>query len=206
MNRNYMQSNFRRAALRGHGTAHTVLLQMAENDARAGRIKALKEGRPGTKWKHLAEFAGVSERAVGDWYGTGAISEDNALKVAEFFKVPFDYVWSGTEPKATPTPFAGHDALADRLDAIEQRVSAQLAEHASKVEALLREQSDLLEEIRQQVAEQKTLKAETDEIRPWIQALREGLPEAQSESTEVPKPKPRAKKRTAARRAAPRTS
>jgi hypothetical protein len=160
MKNNFMQTNFRHPALRGHGTAHSVLLQMAASEARAARIKALKEGRAGTKWRHLAEFAGVSERAVGDWYGTGSISEDNARKVAEFFDVSFDFVWSGNERDQTPDLFAKQEAPVEvRLDSVEGALAGILAQ----IQAQLAEQTQVLGEIRQLLRDDRRVTAETQE-------------------------------------------
>lgn len=84
------------------------------------------------------------------------------------------------------------NGIAGRLAELEQRVTAQLAEHAARVEQLLRDQDALLER-QSQILERIEL-AFTGEIDEWVSLAREvvrGRPESQPE-------RPRAARRTAA--------
>lgn len=155
---------------------------MAADQERADRIRALKKGRPDLTWRRIADYVGVTERSATDWQTKGGMEYANAEKLAELFEVDVDYIWRGpSESERAPSPFAGQDAIADRLDAIEQllspqgddsdlatpaardivtamfesieqRVTAQLAEHSSKVEAQLSDQSETLAEMKQTLA------------------------------------------------------
>jgi transcriptional regulator with XRE-family HTH domain len=72
--------------------------------------------------------------------------EDDTLEeIATVLKVPVAFFVVDKPDKAsTPSPFAGHDAISDRLDAIEESVKRQLAEHAAAVEDLIEKQNGLL--------------------------------------------------------------
>ena len=111
------------ASLRTSRGARSVLLRMAADQERADRIRALKQERPDLTWRRIAEYVGVTERSATDWQKKGGIDYDNAKKLAEIFEVDVDYVWRGTpEEDRAPSPFAGQDALSDRLAAIEDRL------------------------------------------------------------------------------------
>lgn len=119
---------------------------MAADQERADRIRALKLARPDLTWRRIADYVGVTERSATDWQKKGGMEYDNAKKLAELFEVDVDYVWRGpAKEERAPSPFAGQDALADRLDGIEEHVTDQLAAHASAVERLLKQQNDLLD-------------------------------------------------------------
>lgn len=122
--------SFRSSSLHDTRTARSVLLQMAADQDRAERIQALKQARPDLTWRAIADHVGVSERAAANWKNGGGIEYDNAKKLAEIFEVDVDYIWRGNEPEA-PSPFAGRDELADRLD----RIESQLAELTEIVRA-----------------------------------------------------------------------
>jgi transcriptional regulator with XRE-family HTH domain len=63
------------------------------------------------------------------------------------------------------------DALTSRFDALEERVTAQLAEHARKVEALLRDQDALLERQSEILQRIEAAVASDTKIRDEISAL-----------------------------------
>ena len=68
------------------------------------RIRSLREASPHTN-ASIAEHVGVGERAVANWMsgGTG-IQWENAKKVAELFDVDVNWLWTGEEHHAGPTP------------------------------------------------------------------------------------------------------
>lgn len=72
-------------------------------------------------------------------------------------------------------PAAGDTVLIERLEALEQRVTGQLAEHADRVEQMLRRQDELLERIEQGVqAEHRAKQAaeqQAQELRDLLVAL-----------------------------------
>lgn len=121
---------------------------MAADQERADRIRALKQERPDLTWRRIADHVGVSERAATDWQKKGGIEYSNAEKLAQLFEVDVDYIWRGTN-NGTPSPFAGQDDIADRLDSIDQRLA--------RIEALLKTRKDadlpgvpeFLEEVRE---------------------------------------------------------
>src|SRR5207237_10778781 len=93
------------ASLRRRRDAHTVLVRMARDEARAGRVRELKgrfpEGDP--SWAEIAAYVGVAERSALAWQQTGEISRSNAIKLARFFiergvRIGEDYIWDGPKP------------------------------------------------------------------------------------------------------------
>ncbi len=123
-----MKKAHSRASLRASGTAHTVLLRMAADEARAQRIRDLKAEHPDVTWKEIADYVGVSERSAHTWRATGAMSRGNATKLAVFFRehgadIDPDYIWRGERP---PTPNLMHvlDNGDDQLDRIERKLDA----------------------------------------------------------------------------------
>lgn len=203
--------NHRRASLRGSGGARTVLLRMAADQERAERIRALKQERPDLTWRRIADYVGVTERSATDWQRKGGIEYDNAKKLAELFEVDIDYIWRGTESD-TPSPFAGQDELADRLDRIETSLSQarqeltdahQEREHLlallEKQNGLLTRQSRILDRIETAIADEeeaaKRLGDAEDETVERIARL--ALAEyRRGPGTPAPKRKLRAKSRT----------
>jgi DNA-binding transcriptional regulator YiaG len=116
-----------RASLRTSRSAHTVLLRMAADEARAQRIRDLREEH-GLKWKELSNYVGVSERSAHQWGATGAISQDNAMKLAQLFRehgadIEADYIWRGERPP-TPNLMAVLDNGDNQLDRIERKLDA----------------------------------------------------------------------------------
>jgi hypothetical protein len=137
---------------------------MAADQERADRIRALKQARPDLTWRRIADHVGVTERSATDWQSKGGIEYANAEKLAELFEVDVDYIWRGpNEAERAPSPFAGQDAIADRLAALEERVSDQLAEHARKVEAFLKRQDNVLKRIEASIEREREAAKETRE-------------------------------------------
>jgi hypothetical protein len=140
------------ASLRRRRDAHTVLIRMARDEARAERIRGLKgrypDGDP--SWAQIAQYVGVAERSAVAWQQTGEISRTNAIKLAQFFqekgeRIDDDYVWSGPKPD-TPNLLEVLNGDGDRLDEaigqLKQLVERQvLVERA--VEGLAREIAEL---------------------------------------------------------------
>jgi hypothetical protein len=178
---------------------------MAAEQERGDRIRALKLSRPDLTWRRIADYVGVTERSATDWQKTGGIDYDNAKKLAKLFEVDLDFLWRGpVEEERAPSPFAGQDALADRFDELQRQVTDQLEEHARKVEELLARQSTILarieeaigphtqaaERIEAAVAQQQTIKNETDELLPLIRDLLDGRPQATREDRPADSPQP----------------
>lgn len=116
----------RRASLRQHRSSRTVLLQMAHDEARAERVRELKNQRPDLTWRRIADAVGVSERSAFEWQKSGGMEHANAVKLAEVFEVDADWLWSGRVPGETPDLMA---ALNSRSDL------AQLAESIGELHA-----------------------------------------------------------------------
>ncbi len=113
-----MKNTNRRASLRGMKPAHTVLMRMAVDEARAERIRDLRVEH-NLKWREIAAYCGV----------TGAISQANAQKLTELFRahgaqVEDDYVWRGTRP-TTPDLMTKLNGLT-QLDRVEAKLDLLL--------------------------------------------------------------------------------
>lgn len=87
-------------SLRGREAPHTVLLRMARDQARAQRVRQLKEEHPELTWGRIAEHIGIKERSVVEWQKTGGMSYANATKFAELVGVSIDWLWRGDEPES----------------------------------------------------------------------------------------------------------
>lgn len=143
------------ASLRRRRDAHTVLVRMARDEARAGRVRELKgrfpEGDP--SWAEIAAYVGVAERSALAWQQTGEISRSNAIKLARFFiergvRIGEDYIWDGPKPD-TPdllTVLNGDESKLDEAIAElrllverQEAVEAALTRVAEHVEELLRQ-------------------------------------------------------------------
>ena len=91
-----------------HGTstqqrkARNLLLHMAQDKARALRIKDLKDSRPDLTWEDIAHACDVTPRAAQSWGTTGSIKFENARKLADVFNVTVEYIWSGKDHHDTP--------------------------------------------------------------------------------------------------------
>lgn len=115
-------------SLRGRQSAHTVLHRMAMDEARATRIRDLKDQRPDLTWAQIADAVGVTERSAIEWQKSGGISHPNSKKLAKLFGVDPDWLWSGAERGVTPDLMGSLDQ-ASQLD----RIEAMLAEILSRL-------------------------------------------------------------------------
>jgi DNA-binding transcriptional regulator YiaG len=132
MSQAFMKKPRAGASLRGSRTAHTVLLRMAADEARAQRIRDLRE-QTELKWRELAQYVGVSERSAHQWGSTGAISQPNAMKLAELFRkhgadIEPDYIWRGKRPSAPNlmNVLSNNESQLDRIEAEQQALNAKL--------------------------------------------------------------------------------
>lgn len=161
------RKNNRPASLRGSGAARTVLLRMAADQERADRIRALKLERPDLTWRRIADAVGVTERSATDWQKKGGIDYENAKKLAAVFEVDTDYIWRGpSDGERAPSPFAGQDALADRLDRIEATLGELRQEREQgirEVHALLNRQESILNRIEQAITREEESARRDDE-------------------------------------------
>jgi transcriptional regulator with XRE-family HTH domain len=156
-NQGLAHRNFMSASSRSSRRANTLLAQMADL-ARGERIKTLREGRHLTQ-PAVADEIGVTLRAYQAWEATGALKWENAKKLAAFYKVDAQDLWSGDERLDTPDVIGslnGNSASGDtdelraQLDRIEENqqnliaiIEAQAESTSrlldSKLEALLLE-------------------------------------------------------------------
>lgn len=125
--------NFARASLRTPRSAHTVLLRMAQDDARAARIRELYEARkaddPRFTWQKLADHVGVSVRAAQAWPKTGGVDPENLDKMAEALHTTADYIWRGARDNGgTPDLLGVMDPTKTSLDRIEAKLD-RILEH-----------------------------------------------------------------------------
>lgn len=111
---------------------------MAQDDARASRIKELKELHPEVTFRQIADHVGVSERSANEWAAKGTVSYDNARKLTEFFRerghpdLEDDYIWRG--------PMGEAPDLIGSLTSPQAGVAAQLVqinERLTRIEATL---------------------------------------------------------------------
>jgi hypothetical protein len=116
------------SSLRTRQSAHSVLAQMAADEARADRIRQLKLDHPELTWKAIADHVGVQERSALDWQKTGGIGYENAKKLAELFpEVTLDYLWRGEAPDLMSTlNGSAPDDLQAQLTRIEDKLDAVL--------------------------------------------------------------------------------
>jgi hypothetical protein len=156
-----MSRRYSGLSLSRQGTAHTVLLRMAEDQDRAARIAELKKCHPRLTWAKIAEETGVKERSAIKWQKTGALKPENAEALARLFGVDFDYIWTGPRPE-TPDMFvdrrnrpAGPIAvnrvegdLAEWLASIEDRLNTVAAAEPSQLAERLEDAIELLREAR----------------------------------------------------------
>jgi hypothetical protein len=107
-------------------TARTLLLRMAADEARAERIRLLKEGHPELKWQAIADHVGVTLRAAQAWANTGSIAYGNAKKLAELFDgIDVDYVMRGPVPSTGAT---SEESQLDRIEGLLEEVLSRLPE------------------------------------------------------------------------------
>lgn len=183
---------------------------MAADQERADRIRLLKKENPQLKWRHIADHVGVELRSAQMWQETGAISYENAKKLAGLIDDPErDVDWIMRGPRTnTPSPFAGTDVVADEIAALRSEIEAlhqQRSEEAQAVRELLELQSQVLRDIRDEqatlrdlIAEQQEIKAQTDELWPLMRAVLEVHPEAEAAPPAAPRPNAPAARKPAA--------
>jgi hypothetical protein len=111
----------------------------------------------------------VTERSAADWQVKGGIDYDNAEKLAEILEVDVDYIWRGpAEGDRAPSPFAGQDAVADRLDAIQQMLEdarSEREQHAAEIQGYLKRQDAVLRSIEDSIKAEEAAKAEAEDSR-----------------------------------------
>lgn len=135
-------------SLRTPRSARTVLLRMAADEARAQRIRALKERHPELTWRYIAEACGVTERAAVAWGRTGGIAYPNVKKLATLFisageNIDADYLWRGDlAAEAEPSvPDTNNVPQLDRIEAKLDALFGALADGATQPDALERLQA-----------------------------------------------------------------
>jgi hypothetical protein len=130
MSQAFTKKKFVPGSLRGQRSPHTLLLRMAADQDRADRIRETwlerKAEDPKTyTWARIAAFVGRTERAAQEWQKTGGIDYDNAVKLAEYLNVDFDWLWRGPkEDEQTPdlSGAAREDQVNDGFDEFRQYV------------------------------------------------------------------------------------
>lgn len=136
---------------------------MAADEARAERIRDLKNAHPELTWRRIAEHVGVSERAAVDWQKTGGISYENAGKLAELFpETTLDQIWRGETPhlmgQLSNNGSAGADTdLERRLTAVEMTLSELVAE-VRKLNKTVAAQTPEIRSIQRELAASRTRK------------------------------------------------
>jgi hypothetical protein len=139
---------------------------MAADQERADRIRLLKRDNPQLKWRHIADHVGVELRSAQMWQETGAISYENAKKLAELVGDPahdVDWIMRGPrESERAPSPFAGQDALADRLDQMEALIAKQ--------NELLARQSQILKRIEAKLGQDERAAERIEDISESLDA------------------------------------
>lgn len=118
--------NLTRASLRRNRTPHTVLLRMAQDEARAERIRHWKQDHPELTWSAIAEKIGVTERSAIEWQATGAISYENAKKLAKLMAADVDWLWRGDKGATPDLPAALNGTQLDRIEERLARIEAAL--------------------------------------------------------------------------------
>lgn len=113
--------------------------------------------------------AAVSNQTVSNWE-RGVNEPGGYYKSALAAALEVDVSYFVRDEPKSPTPDLskpanGADALADRLDAIQQQVTDQLAEHAAKVQEMLARQDAILARIEANIAAEKIAIAEAEETR-----------------------------------------
>lgn len=135
--------NLSSASLRQTGGARTVLLRMAADEARAARIRQLKDDHPGVTWGSIADAIGVKERSAVEWARTGGISYENAKKLSMHFECDLDWLWRGSEPTVANN---GSNQL-DRIEQLLTQLAADQQSHESAQKALGESLTALAEEV-----------------------------------------------------------
>jgi len=176
-----MHEKFAPGTSRWPRTPRTLLLRMAQDEERAGRIRDLKQAHPGLRWQAIADHVGVTMRAAQSWQEKGEISYENAKKLAELFDVDVDFIMRGVQgPTQDPFPTE-----------VDINVESTLAGVLAEIKAQLAEQTQVLKEIKAMLAEQQQLKAETDDLWPLMRAVLDGIPLPQEAEPAPPEGPPR---------------
>lgn len=170
-------------SLRGPRTPRTLLLRMAADEARAERIRELKDQRPDLTWRRIGDAVGVSERSAVAWQKTGGIDYEHAKKLAAVFEVDLDWLWRGPVSEETPDlieTVARADQLEDivekfsrRVDDVEARlkeIERLLTDSDTGILALLERQSRILEDIRTLVGDEDVFAAFRQALDPQERA------------------------------------
>lgn len=160
------QKVFAPTTSRSARSAATLLAQVADIE-RGARIKELRKALHLTQ-PALADEVGVTLRALQEWEAGGGISWDNAKRLAATLGTETDYVFNG-ERGDTPQPFGEKSQL--------DRIEAQLADNAAKLDAIQQVVSELslealeraLREIAQRNQEQDDGNGQ-DQLEPGDQA------------------------------------
>jgi hypothetical protein len=116
-------------------TPRTVLLRMARDQARADRIRALKQEHPEYTWAAIADYVGVSPRAAQSWQEKGGIAYENAKKLAELWGEDLDYIWRG--PRGD-TPDLMSTLAGEDLEVLLRGLRAEVARLRKQVDRLER--------------------------------------------------------------------
>lgn len=148
------QPDFAKYSSRRARNARTLRAYMAlRNQEIAQRIKELREARGQPPQPIVAAAVGVSLRTYQNWEGGDAKPEYRNLEsLAAYFGVSEEFILTGTERKpvpkeGTPDLFVGPDDISKRLDRIE-RMLEEAATERQAIRALLKEQEDILNEMR----------------------------------------------------------
>lgn len=137
--------------LLGTPTARTVPVGMTDEEARAARIRELKDARPDLTWREIGYGVGVTEKNAWLWSKTGKINYVNAKKLAEFLGVDLDWLWTGQEGR--PPTLTVIDSDPDRLEQILTELRRSSTERAEMLQLLNRHaeligrQEDVLDRI-----------------------------------------------------------
>jgi hypothetical protein len=217
MSQAFTKKKFVPGSLRGQRSPHTLLLRMAADQDRADRIRETwlerKAEDPKTyTWARIAAFVGRTERAAQEWQKTGGIDYDNAVKLAEYLNVDFDWLWRGPkEDEQTPdlSGAAREDQVNDGFDEFRQYVRdirRDVAELKGLLEAaqsereairdLLKTQESILKDMRQ-VADEFPAKAEMDALRVELARIEERDRAAEAERRASSEAADRARRRGA---------
>ncbi len=144
-------------------SARTLLLRMAADEARAERIRLLKEEHPELTWQAIADHVGVTVRAAQAWGSSGSIAYENAKALAQLFdNVDAEYIMRGRPPAASSAPEGQLDRIEEGIRGLDAKVDQLLgifSPSAQPGEADAPDEHDgplkpLLDFLRQELADQ----------------------------------------------------
>lgn len=138
--------DFVNASSRAKRTARTLLLRVAADEARAERIRTLKQEHPEHTWQAIADYVGVSLRAAQAWQEAGGISYPNAKKLAQLWQEDVLYIMQGERGTPDLSLIQGADDGA-KLDRILAELQG-LREERLSLRAQIEEQNGLLSDLR----------------------------------------------------------